>query len=304
MRFNILVAASFLFTLAAGLAIPVNTLSSRDHEEDTADLFAREPVRLGGVLGKPAIALKKKSIHHVLPAHGKPAHLHRVLGKPASAFKPKARHPVPPGHGNHAQPGHHAVPGELASSSGQTNHVAAGDGDHAQPGKDAVSGEPANTPGQTYYHVAAGNGKPAQTYTQADVDKAVKKAQAEHIKIGKEPADAAKVKEWNTAKKKSLLRSFDNRDHITPQVSGPIKPLPSMNGPGMEYPLPDKTGKRIGPARIILQETDGKLEFKGVVAHDQGRANLNKETGEGFDKSTGLNDHFEVQPSKVQPSND
>ena len=76
MRFNILVAASFLVTLAAGLAIPAD-LSSRDLEvrdglvEDTAEVLAREPA---GFLKKAANAFKPK---YNVPAGG---------GKPARAF--------------------------------------------------------------------------------------------------------------------------------------------------------------------------------------------------------------------------
>jgi len=50
MRFNILVASSFLVTLAAGLVIPANTLSSRDLEireglvEDNVNILLREPI--------------------------------------------------------------------------------------------------------------------------------------------------------------------------------------------------------------------------------------------------------------------
>jgi hypothetical protein len=75
MRFNILVAASFLVTFAAGLAIPAD-LSSRDLEirdgpvEDTTEVLAREP----GFLKKAASAFKPK---YNVPAGG---------GKPARAF--------------------------------------------------------------------------------------------------------------------------------------------------------------------------------------------------------------------------
>ena len=69
MRFNILVTASFLVTLAAGLVIPVD-LSSRDLEvrddlvEDTVEVLAREPA---GFLKKAADAFAPK--YHV-PAGG------------------------------------------------------------------------------------------------------------------------------------------------------------------------------------------------------------------------------------------
>jgi hypothetical protein len=60
-----------------------------------------------------------------------------------------------------------------------------------------------------------------------------------------------------------------------------------MKGSAMEYPLPNKnkasTGK--GPARVIMQPNkNGKLKLKGVVAHDQSRA-------EG---THGYNDHFPI----------
>ena len=61
-----------------------------------------------------------------------------------------------------------------------------------------------------------------------------------------------------------------------------------MKGPGLEYPLPNKSGNPgKGPARVILQEKNGQLKFKGVVSHDQSRPL----------KSKGSYDHFQVLPS-------
>jgi hypothetical protein len=77
MRFNILVAASFLVTFAAGLAIPAD-LSSRDLEvrdgpvEDAAEVLAREPAGF----------LKKKKVNTFKPKYTVPA----GGGKPARAF--------------------------------------------------------------------------------------------------------------------------------------------------------------------------------------------------------------------------
>ncbi len=73
MRFNVLVAASFLITLAAGLVIPANTLASRDLEvregligSDTADIFVR-----ANILKSTINALKPK--YHVPAGGGRPA---------------------------------------------------------------------------------------------------------------------------------------------------------------------------------------------------------------------------------------
>jgi len=82
MRFNILVATSFFVTLAAGLVVPANTLSSRDLEvrdvEDTADILVREPIfGLKQVVG----ALEKLEPKYHVPAGGP--------GKPAQSYTRK-----------------------------------------------------------------------------------------------------------------------------------------------------------------------------------------------------------------------
>ncbi len=76
MRFNILVAAAFLITLAAGLVIPANDLASRDLEvregiigADITDIFVRANI-LKAV--KSAINALKPT-YHVPAGGGKPA---------------------------------------------------------------------------------------------------------------------------------------------------------------------------------------------------------------------------------------
>jgi len=73
MRFNILVATTFLFTLTAGLVIPADLpshdLDVRDgHVEDIAEILVREPA---GFLKKVVDAFKPK--YHVPAGGGKPA---------------------------------------------------------------------------------------------------------------------------------------------------------------------------------------------------------------------------------------
>ncbi|TFK25642.1 hypothetical protein FA15DRAFT_693703 [Coprinopsis marcescibilis] len=145
----------------------------------------------------------------------------------------------------------------------------------------------------TQWKVPGGGGKPAprrlsETYTRKDVNKAVKAANTEHKRL----QGASK-----TQIKKSPLKVFNNNKHHSPQKPGAknAKSLPKMKGPGYEYPLPNKNPKANGakgPARVIMQERQGKLRLKGVVAHDQKR-------GPG---APGANDHFRIHGSKPKPT--
>jgi len=139
------------------------------------------------------------------------------------------------------------------------------------------------------YHVKAGGGKPAQTYTHKEVKHAVHQANQEHQRIN-QPGMS------NRQKKLSPLKAFKNNNHHLPKKAGArhAKTFPKMKGTGHEYPLPNKnphapTGSK-GPARVIMKEKNGKLKFKGVVAHDQSRPH----------GSTGANDHFRVK-GKINP---
>lgn len=117
------------------------------------------------------------------------------------------------------------------------------------------------------YHVAAGGGKPAQTYSRKDVKQALK--------------DLNNPNTSNGAKRRAGLRNFNNRPHVRPNPGSGSRPLPSMRGTGKEYPLhtaaqrtaqPNPELRDKGPARIITQQNSkGKHKFRGVVAHDQSR---------------------------------
>ncbi|KAF8973565.1 hypothetical protein BDZ97DRAFT_1775718 [Flammula alnicola] len=136
------------------------------------------------------------------------------------------------------------------------------------------------------FHVAAGGGKPAQTFTGKAVRKAVFDGHME----------AQRVKGVSkTQAKKSPLKQFSNRPHEVAKPNGGAKPLPHMTvektkshtGPGREFPLGDP--KNLGPARVITQQTKGGHQtFKGVIAHDQSRT-----------PGPGYNDHFQVKPKKA-----
>jgi len=72
MRFNFLIAASFLVTLATGLVIPANTFSARDLEaredlvDSDADIFVRANIF-------KTVANALKPTYHVPAGPGKPA---------------------------------------------------------------------------------------------------------------------------------------------------------------------------------------------------------------------------------------
>ncbi|KAF9528128.1 hypothetical protein CPB83DRAFT_854943 [Crepidotus variabilis] len=131
------------------------------------------------------------------------------------------------------------------------------------------------------YHVKAGGGKPAQTYSRKEVKHAVKAARTEHARISAPGIS-------NRQKKNSPLKAFSNNKHHAPKLFHSKKSIGGMKGSGHEYPLPNKAGAGKGPARVIVQANKaGKLKLKGVVAHDQKRT-----AG-----SPGHNDHFRVRPS-------
>jgi hypothetical protein len=125
-----------------------------------------------------------------------------------------------------------------------------------------------------------------ETYSKADVKKSVKDANAEN-KALKAPGVS------NRKKKNSPLKDFSNNNHHVPKKGGAKNSLPKQTGKKnlKEYPL--RTNSQIaanpkdkGPARVITKENKkGDLKFKGVVAHDQNRAQ----------GTPGANDHFEVK---------
>ncbi|KAH6884672.1 hypothetical protein BKA70DRAFT_1410923 [Coprinopsis sp. MPI-PUGE-AT-0042] len=144
-----------------------------------------------------------------------------------------------------------------------------------------------------HYRVAAGGGKPAQTYTRQDIKKALKDANAEHQRHKSGTMSG-------NQKKKSLLKPFSNTDHQVPKPGAAAKSLPDMKGTGYEYPLRTSaqgpaTAKDKGPARIIMKENSkGTLKFQGVVAHDQSRPL----PAPGTPAAPGTHDHFEVKGRK------
>ncbi|KAH6906391.1 hypothetical protein BKA70DRAFT_1429083 [Coprinopsis sp. MPI-PUGE-AT-0042] len=104
---------------------------------------------------------------------------------------------------------------------------------------------------QRNYVVPGGGGNPTKKYTGKDVKNAVKDANKEHQRL--------QAANSNRQNKKSLLQPFGNNNHFAPKQ---------------------------GPARVIMQPgKSGKLELKGVVAHDQSRKKGDK----------GHNDHFQVK---------
>lgn len=64
-----------------------------------------------------------------------------------------------------------------------------------------------------------------------------------------------------------------------------------MQGTGHEFPIGPYTNRQKGPARIIVQFTNGYTELQGVVARDLSRP---------LD-SPGSSDDFEVIPGFVEP---
>ncbi|KAJ3513102.1 hypothetical protein NLJ89_g3145 [Agrocybe chaxingu] len=149
-----------------------------------------------------------------------------------------------------------------------------------------------NLPARTStFHVPAGGGKPAHTYTGKDVRKAVFDSHRE----------AQRIKTLSkTQAKKSPLKSFSNHPHESPKPGGGAKPLPHMTvdktkkhtQPGREFPLPNHHNPSTpSPARVITQKTKGgHYTFKGVISHDQSRTDKTK--------GAGYNDHFQVKERK------
>ncbi|KAF9483728.1 hypothetical protein BDN70DRAFT_799166, partial [Pholiota conissans] len=101
--------------------------------------------------------------------------------------------------------------------------------------------------------------------------------------------EAARLNHLNNdqQRKKSTLKSFDNRSHELPKA-GTAKPLDHLDNthPSHEFPLPNKHNLNDpSPARVIVQNVNGHHVFQGVIAHDQSRT-----PGRG----NGYNDHFHV----------
>lgn len=101
----------------------------------------------------------------------------------------------------------------------------------------------------------------------------------------------------NRKKKQSPLKDFSNNNHHLPKKGSPgPNSLPKQTGKKnlKEYPL--RTNSQIaanpkdkGPARVITKENKkGELKFKGVVAHDQSRAQ----------GTPGANDHFQIKGTR------
>ncbi|KAF9474332.1 hypothetical protein BDN70DRAFT_924647 [Pholiota conissans] len=142
------------------------------------------------------------------------------------------------------------------------------------------------------FHVAAAPGteleKPAHSYTGKEVRKAIFDSHME----------AHRIKGiTKNQRKKSPLKSFNNRPHEVPKPHGGARPLKHMNvvhgsahhPPGREFPLPNKhDAAKPSPARVIIQQTKGgHYTFRGVVSHDQSRT-----------PGPGYNDHFQVKPRR------
>ena len=64
-----------------------------------------------------------------------------------------------------------------------------------------------------------------------------------------------------------------------------------MQGSGFEFPIGPFTDHQKGPARVIVQFTNGHTELQGVVARDLSRP---------LD-SPGSSDEFEIRPGFVEP---
>ncbi|KAF6749656.1 hypothetical protein DFP72DRAFT_912261 [Ephemerocybe angulata] len=133
------------------------------------------------------------------------------------------------------------------------------------------------------FHVPAGGGKPAHTYSGKEVRKEVFNSHME----------AQRLKGLSkTQQKKSPLKPFYNHPHEVPKP-GDLKPLKGMatvvkggnQQPGREWPMPNKaTPGTTSPVRVITQEDNkGNHVFHGVIAHDQSRT-----------PGPGYNDHFQV----------
>ncbi|KAF9473541.1 hypothetical protein BDN70DRAFT_937356 [Pholiota conissans] len=135
------------------------------------------------------------------------------------------------------------------------------------------------------FHIPAGDGKPAHTYTGQHIHDAVLNYLWE--------TERHKTLTEKEIRKTSPIKPFSNFDHHPRKEGGGDKPLPHMlvdetHPKGKEWPLfhtVDRT--KPGPARIIMQHLDGHHVFQGVIAHDQSRV-------KGL---AGYDDHFHVVPT-------
>ncbi|KAF6749204.1 hypothetical protein DFP72DRAFT_913602 [Ephemerocybe angulata] len=153
-------------------------------------------------------------------------------------------------------------------------------------------------PRSSTFTVAAGGGKPAQTYTGLDVRKAVHAGHKEAERLKTPGISKSQIKQ-------SPNKSFNNRPNVVPQASTSSssskttstqasKPIPSMTVvKSSGVPLPNKSNPAThGPARVVTQETKkGNNTVRGVIAHDQSRPAT----------SPGYNDHFQVPEKKQRP---
>ncbi|KAF6746361.1 hypothetical protein DFP72DRAFT_922911 [Ephemerocybe angulata] len=152
-------------------------------------------------------------------------------------------------------------------------------------------------PRSSTFTVAAGGGKPAQTYTGLDVRKAVHEGHKEAERLKTPGISKSQIKQ-------SPNKSFNNRPNVVPQASTSSssskttstqasKPIPSMTTKAV-VPLPNKplNPATRGPARVVTQETKkSNHTVRGVIAHDQSRPAT----------SPGYNDHFQVPEKKQKP---
>lgn len=130
----------------------------------------------------------------------------------------------------------------------------------------------------TKFHV---NGGP--TYTGSDVRDAAKELTKTHLR-----ANAGHFE--RKGKTPKPLVNFRNEPHEVPHTNAlnDQRPLNSMVGKGLEYPIGDPRNK--GPARVIAQaDTKGRLHFQGVIAHDMSRTR----------NDPGYFDHFQVHPTQA-----
>jgi len=255
MRFNILLSLTFLATFASGLVIPGS---------DSSDIEARDAFDLESEVELVARdGLVDDAVDHFISKR-----------EPRTSNAKKTRIAA-------------AKPAKAAAKAAKKSSFAGAAKAHK-----ATTGLPNR---KSKFHVPAGGGKPAQTYTGKDVRKAVFNS---HMEAHKNK-NASKRQQ-----KKSDLKQFSNHPHQTPKGLGGkhVRPIPNMKvdhvnkppkagrGKGREYPLPNKANPGASsPARVITQQTKkGHHTFKGVIAHDQSRTS----------SEPGYNDHFKVKESK------
>lgn len=301
MRFHFLLTAFLLFALASGLVIPprisereADTLETRQFiakdfdDVDGRSIFGLVKGALGAVKGIGKVA---KSVVGAVKGVAKSAG--GIAKKAGSAVKSVASKTkgvakkAASSTKNVAKKATASTKNVAKKAATKTKSAAKNVGTKAKKAgtkiKDAVN---PNGP-KAKYHVPAGGGKPAQTYSRKDVKKAVKDANTEHQRH--------KAGLSGNQKKKSPLKPFGNNNHHVQKPGSPgPNSLPKMKGKGYEYPLKNTAQaagnpKDKGPARVITQENKkGKLKFKGVVAHDQ-----NRKQGD-----PGHNDHFQIKGSR------